>query len=402
MYSKNKILVVLKNKLISIDSIIPVLLELKSHLPQGVMIYIVFIDQTHFNEVRRNHHIIKILSQMNAELLIPARRTRLYMIFLQAKLLLSLAFSNVLILKSGNCLYLHSYFVRILKLLSNTIEMQFELLPPIPDFIENMAEDNKLWNTSSDSSGRVNLNFDSDYLLSSLNYDLFSLLYSDHIPDNKFIDIGYVRSYPNWLSFVSKEASLIKDRLNGRYCLYILSTLDKRITTLDEPPFADLLIETLEVLKTFSPSLKLVFKPHFITDMARFKSILKELNIENYSIEYGHPSVLAYGSDFVIGNFFSTTMIDAKALGIPVIEYSSYDRRLLCRLKNNSIGGQSCDYFICNRDKSRLHDIIAKVLPGKPIKMKAACCFSSKISNLFDKLSDFQSIEQRKFLRPGA
>ena len=397
MVSKNKILVILKNKLISIDSIIPVLLELESGLPKGTTILIVFIDEAHFNEVRRNHHIIKILSQMNAKLLFPRKRNRLYMILWQSNLLLSLSFSNVLILKSGNCLYLHSYFVRILKFFSKTIEMQFDLLPPSPDFIENMKEDNKLWNTSSNSSGRTNLNFDSDYLLSSLNYDLFSMLYSDHIPENKFIDIGYVRSFPKWLSFVENEASLFKDRINGRYCLYILSTLDKRITTLDEPPFADLLIETMEVLKKFSSILKIVFKPHFITDMVRFKSILKDMNIENYSIEYGHPSVLAYGADFVIGNFFSTTMIDAKALGIPVIEYSSYDKRLLCQLKNNSIGGrQSCDYFVCNRDKNRLHDIISAVLAGKPIKISAKWHYSSKINNLFDKLDDFKSLEQRK------
>lgn len=396
MFSKNKILVILKNKLIAIDSIIPVLLELESNLPQVPKILIIFIDQAHFNGVMQNYHINKILSKMNAELLFPRKRNRLYLILWQAKLLLSLSFSNILILKAGNCLYLHSKFVRILKFFSRTIEMQFDLPPPNPDFIENMAEDNRLWNTSSNSSGRETLNFNSDFFLSSLDCNLFSMLYTDIIPKSKFIDIGYVRSFPKWFSFVKEEASLFKDRINGRYCLYILSTLDKRITSLDEPQFADLLIETLEVLKDFSSSLKIVFKPHFITDMVRFESILKDLKIENYSIEYGHPSVLACGSDFIIGNFFSTTMIDARVLGIPVIEYSSYDKRLLHLLKNNSIGGQSCDYFIYDRDKSRLHDIINAVLTDKPIKENADCCHSSKISRLLDKLDDFKPIEQRK------
>ena len=366
MSAKRKnIIIICKQRLISIDSILPLLLEINKR-EANLNFFFIAPDKKHYELIKRQYHIMNCIEQIGGKFLFQPRKNRWSLYLWTIMLFIKLSFKTNVFFSGGACILKHDFFLYWLKKISKTIEFRFSFLAPTPDFITNlnihqiyMAE---LSGEAKQKSVKNRMTY--NYFLSSMPYNAVKYLVPESIPKNKFMELGYVRSFPEWLKFSSQAANVWHASHKKKYCLFILSTFGIRLDLYDEPPLLDLFKETLQVLKSFSPDLHIVFKPHAITDMKIFKETVDALELSNYSVDYGHPMVLSKNAEFIIGNCFSNTMYDAFFLGCPVVEYASYDPGLLKRINNKSSGGICCDYFI-SRDKKKLEKILNHLMKTK-------------------------------------
>ena len=362
---KINLIVLTKEKLLSIDTIIPILLELKSRYPQINIIFF-FPSKSNCEFVKKNVHLWACIESLNAQILAPQRENRILILCFLIRLFIQLMFCKNIIIKFGDTLFKQKQFFKYLRYVSKTIVIQALILIPVIDFQKNLAS---IWSLRPKSKkkpqyifGKI-FNEDSEYLLTSLSMNDLKRYYQDDITDENYIYTGYTRRLPKWEEFVDKAALSYLPIQNKKYFLYILTTMGLRTNFLNEPLMSDLVKETLTLLKQFNPDIQTIFKPHPITDLKVLHEIIEEVGYSNYLIDYGHPSILSSKAEFVIGNTFSNTMYDAFYNKIPIIEYSSYDRKLLKLMGNGSRGGKCCDFFI-DRNPLALKEIVLSLLKG--------------------------------------
>ena len=366
---KKNIIILTKEKLISTDGIMPVLLNLKETYPECRILFI-FPSIQNCNLIRKNVHLWQCLLRLDAKILAPRRDNRFIIAIWVIKLLLMLSFSRNIIIKFGDTLFMHKPLLKVLRKLSHTIEIQSRIIPALEEYHSAIKQ---TWALSNERKavGRVsetNHPVEYDYYLTSVPSDMVRTYYEANIPEGRIINTGYVRRMPQWMKFVRESARGYVPKERKPFFLFILSTAGKRLDELEEPPLSELLAESLTVLKKFNGRIHTIFRPHAITDVEEFKLRLEEIGYSNYSVDYGHPMILSSGAEFVIGNFYSTTMFDSYYLGVPVIEYSFYDRELRKRIGFKSYGNGCCDFFI-DRDRNKLEEVVSDILDGK-IKTK--------------------------------
>jgi hypothetical protein len=391
--SKVNIIVVNKQKLIALDALLPVLMEMRERYGDKISIKLIMPDQDNFDDVEKNYHIIKAVEQFSGEIISQPRGNRISLYVWTVTFFISLMFKKNFFFTGGGCLLKHRTFMRLIKKFSSTIECWYNFLTPSPDFIKNLRIHREYMNekTGEPVHSKPERLMQYDYFISSMPYDAVEDIAPDVIPEDRFIEVGYVRSLPAWERFVEKEAEIwLNKKFSSKkpYCLYILSTFAKRIECYDEPEMLDLFRETVSVLK--DSGVHIVFKPHIITDMDLFEKTVKELKLTDYTVDYAHPMILSKNALFVIGNAYSNTMYEAFYQNVPVVEYACYDEELCRRYGGTSSGGRCCDFFII-RDRKKLSETVSAILENKADypqqKEFKKEIFRSKIENLF-KITD--------------
>ena len=137
-----------------------------------------------------------------------------------------------------------------------------------------------------------------------------------------------------------------------------------------------LLGETLEVLREACPELPIMIKPHPATrprELAILNELLKRFSQSKLVVTHLHPMVLAMRARFVIGNNYSTTFSTFKYCGVPSIEYSDYAEAILKETSGGSMRPEIVTYFI-NRDKAELQHVLKRCAstPRAAAKIKTA------------------------------
>ena len=248
-------------------------------------------------------------------------------------------------------------------MVAEVVEIQYFILQPVYDFHEAMKMQWLLvFGDGHARDHRPAHKF--DYYMTSLTEEIMADCYPGADGSKPVVQTGYVRGMNRWTVFLHDVANREKSYRLRPYCLFILSTFGKRLDELDEPPLIELFSESLPVLRDFSENMHVVFRPHPATNLDELERILEDAEFPNYSIDFGHPMILSVNALFVISNFFSATMLDASYLGVPTIEYCSYDKKLLDLLGNKSYGGDCCDFFI-QRDPDELRSVVSGLLDGR-------------------------------------
>ena len=139
--------------------------------------------------------------------------------------------------------------------------------------------------------------------------------------------------------------------------------------------------EILNVLKDLP--IPTLIKPHYYTQMDIVNTELNKINSKNLVLTYFHATVLALNSRFWICNCFSSTCMDAFSLGVPIVEYADYSNKLCAITKNSSMHKEFVDHFIM-RDKRKLKLVINDLL-NKKNKLQQRISFSDK-NNLIKSL----------------
>ena len=304
---------------------------------------------------------MECLNLMNAEIIHPPLGGRIIRFFYILRLLIRFSFSRNFFFKAGDIIYKHKIFMKILKKISRTKEIQLLLISPIKNYCRERVA---VWKTIVDREpGKVlgqALDDDDDFLLTSVTEEDINKYYDGGVPHDKYIYSGYVRNFDQWKKFFPAAVdsySLIKQQ---PYCLFILTTMGKRLNQIEEPPISEVFKESLIQLKQFNSRMHTVIRPHPITDMAILERILDEVQYENFTIDYGHPAILASKAEFVIGNSFSNTMYDAYILKRPIVLYTGYHKTW----RDKFMKWPFVD-FMFDRDPEPFSETISKLLDKK-------------------------------------
>lgn len=167
-----------------------------------------------------------------------------------------------------------------------------------------------------------------------------------------------------WQSYVADQYLAEIDHLvaepDGLIVTFILGSMDK-IELLDpSTSFVDLFRETLEILNEEAPEFSVVCKPHPATLPKFFELQREAAAVSGHSQVFFselHPSTLAHRSAFFICNGYSSTLPLARVLGVPTIEYTHHSPAIFAELGSNSTRPDQVDYFIYH-DPTRLREAI--------------------------------------------
>jgi hypothetical protein len=120
-----------------------------------------------------------------------------------------------------------------------------------------------------------------------------------------------------------------------------------------------LFINTINVLTQYSNKIPILIKPHVFTDMKTLKKIIH--NKDNVFITYLHPTLLSMHARVFISNMFSNILADAHTFGVETIEYTNYNSELLKATQGKSIEEKFVTHFI-NDDYDRFKVVALEAL----------------------------------------
>lgn len=182
---------------------------------------------------------------------------------------------------------------------------------------------------------------------------------------------GPSRKRKVWLDFVRSRADAYfsKDFAKTEYpecseiCVFILSWFGPLDFMQKPEDTRTLFDEIIDVLAEECRDLPIFLKPHVITNMDVVAKAIARHPAAKFVITYLHPSVLAARARFFVATYYSTTFGDAYLLNVPTIEYTSYSDHALQATEGGSMFPEFTTYFI-NRDQAALRRAIHASLGG--------------------------------------
>ncbi len=181
---------------------------------------------------------------------------------------------------------------------------------------------------------------------------------------------------PAWRAYLLANADRYLEPLGldqrSPFAVFILSSMDRSNLLGDPDAFPALFEETLEILAQEAPDLPIIVKPHPATrsnflDLQR--TIIDRSPKKHVIVADLYPLLLAGRARFFIGNTFSSTFASAHLCGVPTIEYSHYCADALKASGGGSMRADLVTHFI-NRDpeqlRQRLRELLAAPVSARP------------------------------------
>ena len=182
--------------------------------------------------------------------------------------------------------------------------------------------------------------------------------YYQNLNCDNLILTGPPRFYEKWQNYLElKSHEYLKKyhpnlNIDEKYIVFFVSSLNFE-NFLDNEYYESIIEDILKSINKILPNKKILIKPHPTIRQSKLNNIINNVNYKNVFLTYVHPNLILNNADFAITELFSTVMIDAKKMGIPTIEYTKYDKETLLLTNNSSIGKKFIDYFI-NFNKEQL------------------------------------------------
>jgi hypothetical protein len=357
--------VFLNRKLISCDTILPLLLELKIRAPE-VKVEIWIPDHETFAAIHRNLVLADVARNVGRMYVLSGRgltRTRR----IQHRLLIGFRFVKLGI----KALFGQAAFIHF-KALSNWPLKAFYYAAPSDTFL---AENDSYGFTELMS--KVTFLIDEVPLAKRVPPAGHLIAFSDQwhllkhpamveVPRRMF---GPTRLRGPWLEFIKSKADHYLGLELARagmgtaeeFLLVMLGFFGPLAYVRDPDVVEELLQETLEELAAVAGGRPILIKPHVITDMKKLQRIIDSLPSARILVSHLHPMVLATRARLVVANYYTTTLMDCHWMGVPTIEYSHYNDRALQLTAGGSMRPEVVDYFI-NHDRELLRETLEKLL----------------------------------------
>jgi len=335
------ILVFINNKLNTIDTVLPILLEMKEKYDKKS--YVILDQELAYSGIKENIVINDIVNKIGTIIYlgkgINNKILRKIVIFIQIQRLIVYSLMGAKIIHFGrlNHGFLHSIFNVFSKniLFSKALAFKYVGHKYRREFIEE---------ESAEFTGQSLISPD------GLMPDLESI----NTINKKIYIFGPSRMRKTWLehSYYIAEDYLKKSHPNisciDGYIVIVLYTFGP-VDLLDGDETSKILLkDTLEIINELYPDKNILIKPHVVTQLNILNQIIEESGNQNIQITYLHPSVLSRFADMFICNCYSNTLADASSLGVTTIEYTKYKKYILERTQGRSIGHHFVDYFIDN------------------------------------------------------
>jgi len=349
----NNIIVIVKNKLISTDTVLPVLIELKEKY--GISSIVVVNDQEAHKGINENVVIRDAINYIGRELYIGG------------------SISNKIIRKFVKIGWLCILF---LKLITGTKVLHFGFFDIFPFNILGKIFGNRLYYLQSDAFTHSYGKFDeivaqSPALITPNSKNV--VIFNNDLSQLKIINsyhrifwFGNTRTRESWRHYVEQRSTTYFKKYHynidlSRGCIVFILTSFGEMRQMRSPggSMKMLFKNTIDVLSEVKGNIPVLIKPHVFTDLNIVNEQIQ--NKSNFHLTYLHPSVLASAARVFICNAYSSTMADAKSLGVRTVEYSDYKNSVIEISKGKSMGYEYIDEFI-NNDSNQFKKIITSII----------------------------------------
>ena len=355
--NSHKVIVFVKNKLITLDTVLPILLELK--IKYNVSSDIIVFEKLAHDAINSNIVIKDVISYIGRERYITKGEEvkilrRVYVLFSLFKLLFSLV-SGAKVIHFG---HLNRWPLKFIALLF--YKNIFQLQGNAYDFKYSAAKIKYKKLTLDPPVG-------GNIVLFSKNIE--STIFSKIGNSKKIYKFGETRTRKMWVEYVHSKSSYYFDLCHKDIndskgvIVFILGTI------LGYKSQLPLFQSTIKILTKESGGIPILIKPHAYTEMEVVNSEID--GHENIHLTNLHPSILATRAILFISNNFSNTLADAHSFGVKTIEYSKFSTDYskftkdgLSTSNSESVEPQYVDYFI-NDDEKKFTRILKKILSNE-------------------------------------
>ena len=356
--------VFLNNKLISCDSILPLMMEL--HAATGRPVYFFTPDARTYRSIQENIVLYDGIRSIGSLKLLGNRKRDFVNRFIgrmsAGMVLLSLAFRYLF----GRADIFH-----------------FRALNEKPLSILALLGERRIYFCESDSYGETQLVHDVTYVKRGTMIPKttwrptaggliafqakWSWLHDAKTKALPSFVFGPTRPRKIWVDYVNRIAdSFLKDEIGSEYeqselLVFMLGFLGDLDYLASENSTKRLLDETIRVLIEEGEGRPIYLKPHVITDLAFLESIVSKYPEGNIIIGNLHPSVLATRAKFFVASYYTTTLGDAHYMNVPTIEFTEYSKDALAISEGGSMRPDFVNYFI-NGDVDEFRSTVRKLI----------------------------------------
>lgn len=357
------IFIFLNNKLISCDTILPFIIDLKKHKPDLKIKFITFNVAT-LNVIYKNTNLINIINEYGTINVIGWLKND------YGKIIRIL------------CKVIHILKIVFYSIIYRCKNIHFKGLEHFPFNLIYYFNKNNTFLFESNCWGYTINEFKADELFyenkrgieeKEIKSYKYLVSFSQDWPQIKFCSrnkkvnylISSTRLSENWLNICKSQSDLIASSRpkwmnekfkNNKKIIYVLGSLGKVPITGKDTIVESLLSDTLDLILQNTDYI-ILLKPHAITDIARLNLILNKLNTDRIFITYNHVAVISYYCDYALANYYSYALIDAWVNGIKTIEYTKYDKEVLTITNGESIEPKYIDSFINNNPRELIKEL---------------------------------------------
>jgi len=334
--------VICKNKLITIDTVLPILLEIRKYYSTPVVVVVPNI--TTMNLIKKNHVIYHLITKYNISLLCYKHKNKIKD---KARKLLLLFRYLYRLANGGSIIHFgeFDYFPYSILQYIYSDRIYFSQSTNATEFFPEIRWDilNKQRNTKVIKSKKIIIYNHEASIMRKYDASNKKIYY---FRETRIRNEWLKNTFYNYNYYFNKYHK--KDNLlSCCYCVFILGSFNNA-TYVSSDDTVKIFRDTVDGLDRCTKISKVIMKPHPVTEIEVVKDIIGDN--QKFIFSDIHPSVLAARADFFICNSYSTTMYDAQTLGVPTVEYTSYKNSVKKYTNNRSVGYGYIDYYI---DSSR-------------------------------------------------
>ena len=409
--SKKKfIYVFLNNKIISCDTILPIMLEVKTNNKNIDIIFWSF-DFNTYEFIKKNELLYKAIKEIGSLVCLGRKKNSLY-------------FSNKGVSKYSykrlniiiNCLKNLNNFISLFKniLINKVIFIHFRALNLWPTRLIYYLNKKNTILCDADSSGWSLSGYKADKSVHEQRPDPYA--FKNLSPRGKKV-IAFSKDWPLlkhpaiinakkyiiesshkrkvWIDYLKNNASSMIKQSTGlnqqqKFCVLLLGHIGEEASGAkflkNKDSWTTLVEDILDIIYDEWPEITILVKPHIITDMQCLEKIIAARKHIKIKITYLHPGLLAIFSKFSVATYYSTVFQSISCLGGITVEYTDQKLEYLKNLSFKSKRPEFTNYFF-NNDENGFRDFLIKFKLGS-IKVNLSEGSTEDPSNIINFLSN--------------
>ncbi len=360
------LIVFVTNKIISVDTILPILLEAKQCNNQRIVV--VVSRKKGIQAIENNIVINDTINKIGFKFLFGGRyRNRWYKRTIGSIQFLLLFIAGIFRAKFIHFDVVHTIPLKILSFFFSSRIFYSE---------KDATKNHNATHYNKNKFGKVSSEGDYQLPLGSniiSYYERRLYYYFGHkVHENRNVyHLGLTRARDSWVKYINDSSNYYFNKfhkgvnISNGIIFIVLTFYDLESKTFNEEDrFTQRKLRqnfenTVDVLSNIKGDIPVFLKPHSYTDLEYVNSILSEYS--GFHITYLHPSMLIQNSRFVICNYYTTILGDAHNLGVTTIEYTYYANYIRKAIGDGSQQPNFVDWFVYD-DKNKFKDVVTMLV----------------------------------------
>jgi len=352
---QKKIFVFLRNKLGTIDAALPLLLELKQKY--DIKSEIITFDYLTFNGINKNIFIKDSIKEIGKLIYIDSKNK----VLRKLKIFLFMVKVSVRSLFEARVFHFGTLSEGPFKFFAGLFYNKLYFL------------DKAAFKYSGTNIYTKEMSKKPKRLIRSGKYEIhFYPHNSERKLETNVIEYYYPRARPLWVNFSKSKANFYFSKFHKELdkkkdlIVFILGGVEEGHGKV-QLDIRDQFKKIIRILGEEFSHCQVLIKPHIYTDIDFVKEFISKFN--NLELTYLHPTLLSTRAKIFLVQSFSSTMADAKSMGVPTVEFAKYNDKLIEATKGHSIEKEYVDFFIQN-DEKLLIKTLSGILLSKKIVVK--------------------------------